>query len=308
MGQGAGSRGCLDSSVTKLLQNDRVSYLYYIISNSGSTMGKLKERLYEIIFEADTREGKTFDILLITVIVISIIAVILDSVPEINASMHDTFMTIEWVITIFFTIEYLLRVFITRKPLNYIFSFYGIIDLLATLPTYIGLIASGGSSLLIIRALRLLRIFRVLKLSRYTVAGTIIGRSLSASKAKIGVFLVAVSTIIIIIGTLMYLIEGAENGFTSIPRGIYWTVVTITTVGYGDIAPVTGLGQFIASLTMLTGYAIIAVPTGIVSAEMNYQQKLIRKGEITSKTCPECHAEGHDENASYCKFCGAKLD
>ncbi len=271
-------------------------------------MGKLKERLYEIIFEADTREGKTFDILLITVIVISIIAVILDSVPEINASMHDTFMTIEWVITIFFTIEYLLRVFITRKPLNYIFSFYGIIDLLATLPTYIGLIASGGSSLLIIRALRLLRIFRVLKLSRYTIAGTIIGRSLSASKAKIGVFLAAVTTIIIIIGTLMYLIEGAENGFTSIPRGIYWTVVTITTVGYGDIAPVTGLGQFIASLTMLTGYAIIAVPTGIVSAEMNYQQKLIRKGEITSKTCPECHAEGHDENSSYCKFCGTKLD
>ena len=271
-------------------------------------MGKIKERLYEIIFEADTRESKTFDILLITVIVISIIAVILDSVPDINASMHDTFMNIEWVITIFFTIEYLLRIFIVRKPLKYIFSFYGIIDLLATLPTYIGLIASGGSILLIIRALRLLRIFRVFKLSRYTIAGSIISRSLSASKAKIGVFLVAVTTIIIIIGTLMYLVEGSENGFTSIPRGIYWTVVTITTVGYGDIAPVTGLGQFIASLTMLTGYAIIAVPTGIVSAEMNYQQKLMRKGEIADQTCPDCLAEGHDENASYCKFCGAKLD
>jgi len=271
-------------------------------------MGKVKERLYEIIFGADTREGKTFDILLITVIVISIIAVILDSVPEINASMHDTFMTIEWVITVFFTIEYLLRIFIVRKPFRYIFSFYGIIDLLATLPTYIGLIASGGSSLLIIRALRLLRIFRVFKLSRYTVAGSIISRSLAASKAKIGVFLVAVSTIIIIIGTLMYLIEGSENGFTSIPRGIYWTVVTITTVGYGDIAPVTGLGQFIASLTMLTGYAIIAVPTGIVSAEMNYQQRLMRKGETDTRTCSECLSKGHEENASYCKFCGARLN
>jgi voltage-gated potassium channel len=271
-------------------------------------MGKIKERLYEIIFEADTREGKTFDVLLITVIVISIIAVILDSVPEINASMHDTFMTIEWIITIFFTIEYLLRVFIVRKPFNYIFSFYGIIDLLATLPTYIGLIASGGSSLLIIRALRLLRIFRVFKLSRYTVAGSIISRSLSASRAKIGVFLVAVTTVIIIIGTMMYLIEGSENGFTSIPRGIYWTVVTITTVGYGDIAPATGLGQFLASLTMLTGYAIIAVPTGIVSAEMNYQQRLIRKDKTTTQTCPECLAEGHDEDASYCKFCGTKLN
>ncbi len=271
-------------------------------------MGKIKERLYEIIFEADTREGKTFDVLLITTIVISIIAVILDSVPEINASMHNTFMTIEWVITIFFTIEYLLRILIVRKPLKYIFSFYGIIDLLATLPTYLGLIFSGGASLLVIRALRLLRIFRVLKLSRYTVAGTIINKSLSASKAKIGVFFVAVTTVVIIIGTMMYLIEGSENGFTSIPRGIYWTIVTITTVGYGDIAPATGLGQFIASLTMLTGYAIIAVPTGIVSAEINYQQKLIRSGKSSTQTCPECLAEGHDEDASYCKHCGTRLN
>ncbi|MDT8402218.1 MAG: ion transporter [Bacteroidales bacterium] len=271
-------------------------------------MGKTKEKLYEIIFEADTQAGKAFDVVLITVIVISIIAVILDSVPEINTSMHDTLMTIEWTITIFFTIEYFLRVLIVKKPLRYIFSFYGIIDLLATLPTYIGLIASGGSSLLIIRALRLLRIFRVFKLSRYTLAGSIISKSLSASRAKIGVFLVAVTTVIIIIGTMMYLIEGSENGFTSIPRGIYWTIVTITTVGYGDIAPATALGQFLASLTMLTGYAIIAVPTGIVSAEMNHQQKLLRKSTGKPRTCPACLAEDHDDDASYCKHCGTKLN
>ena len=271
-------------------------------------MGKIKERLYEIIFKADTKEGKTFDVLLITVIIISVITVILDSVPEINATCHMTFMTIEWIITIFFTLEYILRVSIVRNSFKYIFSFYGIIDLLATLPTYIGLIATGGSSLLIIRALRLLRIFRVFKLSRYTVAGSIISKSLVASKAKIGVFLVAVTTVIIIIGTMMYLIEGSANGFTSIPKGIYWTIVTITTVGYGDIAPATGLGQFIASLTMLTGYAIIAVPTGIVSAEINYQQKLIRKGNSSAKTCPECLAEGHDEDASHCKYCGTSLN
>jgi len=271
-------------------------------------MGKTKEKLYEIIFKADTRAGKAFDVFLIMVIVISIIAVILDSVPGINDSMHDTFMTIEWLITIFFTIEYILRVLIVKKPFRYIFSFYGIIDLLATLPTYIGLIASGGSSLLIIRALRLLRVFRVFKLSRYTVAGSIISKSLSASRAKIGVFLVAVTTVIIIIGTMMYLIEGSENGFTSIPRGIYWTIVTITTVGYGDIAPATALGQFLASLTMLTGYAIIAVPTGIVSAEINYQQKLLRKSTVNTQTCPACLAEGHDDDASYCKHCGTKLN
>lgn len=271
-------------------------------------MGKTKEKLYEIIFKADTRAGKTFDVVLIVLIVISIIAVILDSVPSLYASMHDTFKTIEWIITIIFTIEYILRIIVSRNTYRYVLSFYGIIDLLATLPTYIGLIVSGGSSLLIIRALRLLRIFRVLKLSRYTVAGSIIGTALRASKAKIGVFLAAVTTVIIIIGTLMYLIEGSDNGFTSIPRAIYWTIVTITTVGYGDIAPVTALGQFLASLTMLTGYSIIAVPTGIVSAEMNYQQKLLRKSSPGSLTCPACHADDHDDNASYCKHCGTKLN
>lgn len=271
-------------------------------------MGKTKERLFEIIFKADTKEGKAFDVVLITLIVISIVTVILDSVPGISTSMHDAFKIIEWIITIFFTIEYILRIIVVRNSFKYVSSFYGIIDLLATLPTYIGLIVSGGSSLLIIRALRLLRIFRVFKLSRYTVAGSVIGGALRASKAKIAVFLVAVTTVIIIIGTLMYLVEGSENGFTSIPRSIYWTIVTITTVGYGDIAPATALGQFLASLTMLTGYSIIAVPTGIVSAEMNYQQRLFHMGESGSRTCPKCNAAGHDADASYCKICGTKLD
>jgi len=271
-------------------------------------MGKIKERLHEIIFKSDTKEGKAFDVLLIIVIAISIIAVMLDSIPGINSTWHNTFINIEWIITIFFTLEYLLRIYISRRPFKYIFSFYGIIDLFATLPTYLGLILTGGASLLVIRALRLLRIFRVFKLSRYTHAGNIINRSLSASKAKIGVFLFAVFTVIIIIGTLMYLVEGAENGFTSIPRGIYWTIVTITTVGYGDIAPLTTLGQFIASLTMLTGYAIIAVPTGIVSAEFTHQQKLMRTAPPVSRTCPGCGAKEHDEDAVYCKHCGTRLN
>lgn len=271
-------------------------------------MGKIKERLFEIIFKSNTKEGKIFDVILIIVITVSVIAVILDSIPDINSNWHNTFINIEWVITIFFTLEYLLRIYIARKPYKYIFSFYGIIDLLATLPTYLGLILTGGASLLVIRALRLLRIFRVFKLSRYTSAGNIINKSLSASKAKIGVFLFAVLTVVIIIGTMMYLVEGAENGFTSIPTGIYWTIVTITTVGYGDIAPMTTLGQFIASLTMLTGYAIIAVPTGIVSAEFTHQQKLMRTAAAGSRTCPDCMAKEHDEDAVYCKHCGAKLD
>lgn len=270
-------------------------------------MGKTKHKLYVIIFESDTKEGKVFDVLLINAIILSIITVVLDSVPGFNAAMNNIFLISEWVFTILFTLEYVLRIIITGKPLKYIFSFYGLVDLLAILPTYLGLIISGGSSLLVIRALRILRVFRVLKLSRYTTAGRIISRSLRASKAKIGVFLVAVFTIILVIGTLMYLIEGPENGYSSIPSGVYWTIVTITTVGYGDIAPVTAIGQFIASLTMLTGYAIIAVPTGIVSAELSHQQRVI-SGTPKSRTCPHCHAEGHDEDAVYCNKCGDRLD
>lgn len=267
-----------------------------------------KSKLHNIIFETDTRAGKAFDVMLIITILLSIVIVIIDSVPGLAPGIHKLFIITEWIITFIFTIEYILRIVITRKPLRYIFSFYGIIDLLATIPTYLGVFFSGGASLIVIRALRLLRIFRVLKLSRYTTAGFVLRKSLSASKAKIGVFLVAVFTIVIVIGTIMYLVEGEASGFTSIPRGIYWTIVTITTVGYGDIAPVTSLGQFIASLTMLTGYAIIAVPTGIVTAEISQQNRLIREVKSDTRTCSDCLSDDHDHDANFCKYCGAELD
>ena len=267
----------------------------------------IKNRLHDLIFGTHTRSGKIFDIMLIITIFISIVVVILDSVPEFRASSHDLFYDIEWVITIIFSAEYILRIWVSRKPLKYVFSFYGIIDLLATIPSYLGIIFTGGSSLIILRSLRLLRIFRVFKLSRYTSAGFILRRSLNASKAKIGVFLTVVFTVVIVIGTIMYLVEGEQSGFTSIPKGIYWTIVTITTVGYGDIAPVTGFGQFIASLTMLTGYAIIAVPTGIVTAEITQQNRLFKEQGHKIRTCPGCSHDSHDDDADYCKHCGAKL-
>lgn len=267
----------------------------------------LKSRIHDIIFDSNTRAGKLFDLVLIFVILISITVVIFDSVPGLSDYTHSILYNIEWVITIVFTIEYFLRIISVKRPFSYIFSFYGIIDLLATLPSYMALFITGGSSLLVFRALRLIRIFRILKLTRYTSAGFVLRRSLVASKAKIGVFLVAVAVVVLVIGTIMYLVEGDKGGFTSIPRGIYWTIVTITTVGYGDIAPVTGLGQFIASLTMLTGYAIIAVPTGIVTAEITQQNRLINKGKTRTITCNDCHCDDHDQNAEYCKKCGAKL-
>ncbi len=268
---------------------------------------KFKNRLQSIIFETDSRSGKLFDIFLIIAIIVSVVVVILDSVPELSKNNHQIFVIIEWVITFIFTLEYILRVIITKKPIKYVFSFYGIIDLLATIPSYLGILFTGGSSLLVFRSLRLLRIFRVFKLSRYTSAGVVLRKSLNASKAKIGVFLTAVFTVVIIIGTIMYLVEGEASGFTSIPKGIYWTIVTITTVGYGDIAPITGFGQFIASLTMLTGYAIIAVPTGIVTAEISQQNRLMKINAKNTKTCNDCLTDDHDDEARYCKHCGAEL-
>lgn len=269
---------------------------------------KFKKSLQSIIFETDTKGGKLFDVVLIITIIVSIAVVILDSVPDLSDISHRILKNIEWIITITFTIEYLIRVSIAREPLKYIFSFYGLIDLLATIPTYLGIFFTGGSSLLVVRSLRLLRVFRVLKLSRYTSAGDVLSKSLSASKDKIGVFLMAVFTVVIVIGTIMYLVEGEANGFTSIPKGIYWTIVTITTVGYGDIAPATGFGQFIASLTMLTGYAIIAVPTGIVTAEISQQNRLARNSKTGNTTCKECLTEDHDDDAGFCKHCGAEMD
>jgi voltage-gated potassium channel len=265
-------------------------------------MEKFKRRLYTIIFEADTWKGKLFDLTMIFVILLSILFVILESVEPINSRYHSALKVAEWVITVLFTLEYGLRIWVLEKPWKYVFSFYGLIDLMAVLPSYLGLIFVGGQSLMVIRALRLLRIFRILKLSRYTAAGRTLGKAMWASREKILVFLFFVATIVVIFGTIMYLVEGPENGFMSIPTGIYWAVVTLTTVGYGDISPVTPLGQFLASIIMVMGYAIIAVPTGIVTAEM-----LRKPASVNTQVCQYCLFDRHDDDARFCKKCGSPL-
>lgn len=267
-------------------------------------MTVLKNKLYEVIFEADTKTGRVFDLSLLIVIILSILFVMLESVPSIEKEYHDQLKLAEWIVTIIFSIEYILRIWIVRYAKTYIFSFYGIIDLLSVLPTYIALIFAGTQGLMVIRALRLLRIFRILKLNRYLKESAIIVRALRESRIKISVFLFGVITLVIIIGTVMYLVEGAENGFTSIPRGVYWAIVTLTTVGYGDISPVTSLGQFLAGMVMIIGYAIIAVPTGIVTAEFARQHTKTKSTQV----CPECLSEDHDENAIFCKHCACKLN
>ena len=265
----------------------------------------IKERLYEIVFEADTKAGKYFDIILVILILISIICVCLESIPSIHNSYNSILKITEWTITLLFTIEYFLRIIIIRSPVKYIKSFFGIIDLLSVLPTYIGLFIAGAHGLIVIRALRLLRIFRILKLTRYLNESRILLKALKSSRVKIGVFLFAVLTLVIIIGTVMYLIEGEKNGFTSIPKSIYWAIVTLTTVGYGDLTPQTSLGQFISGLVMILGYGIIAVPTGIVSVEISNAYK---KDKISTQVCPSCLKEGHESDALYCKYCGSKIN
>ncbi len=264
---------------------------------------KFKDRLYEIVFEADTVSGKLFDVLLLVSIVLSVLVVMLESVVEIGRDYSTLFFVAEWVITVLFSIEYVVRIYIVNKPRAYIFSFYGMVDLLSILPTYLGLFVGGAQGLLAIRALRLLRVFRILKLTHYIKEGHLIMSALRASTTKIFVFLFAVVTMVIVMGSLMYLIEGAANGFTSIPKSVYWAIVTLTTVGYGDIAPQTTFGQFVASVVMVMGYAIIAVPTGSVTVEL----ASVSKG-VTTQVCPECWSEGHDKDADYCKFCGEKLN
>lgn len=265
-----------------------------------------RRRLYDIIFKADTTAGKGFDIVLLLLIFLSVIAVMLETVEELDRRYHTLFLTIEWVVTVLFTLEYFLRIYCVQKPRYYIFSFYGLIDLLALLPTYISLVFVGSHYLLTIRALRLLRIFRVFKLARYLVEGRVLMQALRASRPKIIVFLTTVFAIVIFIGSLMYLIEGdADSGFTSIPRAVYWAIVTITTVGYGDIIPTTPLGQFLAAALMILGYAIIAVPTGIVSAELVEAKR--HKNIPGVIECGVCGKEGHDIDAQFCKYCGANL-
>ena len=262
-----------------------------------------RERWYEIIFEADTWEGRLFNVIQLVCILASVGIIILESVPGIRNEYGTILRALEWFFTIIFTAEYLARLWTVHRKKKYIFSFFGIIDLLSILPSYLALFISGTQSLMVIRSLRLLRIFRIFKLSRYVGEGQNLARALKASQHKITVFLVVVMTSVVISGTIMYLIEGPEHGFTSIPKSIYWAIVTMTTVGYGDIAPQTPFGQTVASIIMIMGYGIIAVPTGIVSAEMITQKKT-----ITTQVCPNCFREGHDVDALYCKFCGNILN
>ncbi|OYT16132.1 MAG: ion transporter [Bacteroidetes bacterium 4572_77] len=268
---------------------------------------KLKHQLHVIISEADTPLGKAFDVLLLISILISVFVVMLDSVPSIHEKLATPFLYLEWMFTIFFTLEYFLRIYITCKPFkNYIFTFYGIIDLLAIIPTYLSLILMGSQFMMVIRIFRLFRVFRILKLGRYVGASQVLRDSFLNSRHKIAVFLEIVVTIVVIMGSIMYLIEGPENGFTSIPRGIYWAIVTLTTVGYGDIAPATVAGQFIASTIMIMGYAIIAVPTGIMTSELHKADKK-RNLQLNTQICENCQCNDHDDDALYCKKCGYSL-
>ena len=262
-----------------------------------------KDHYREIIFESDTPAGKAFDVILLIIILLSVFLVILESIPSLQKNYGEKLRVAEWAITIIFTLEYIFRFIIAHKTFRYITSFYGIIDLLAVIPTYLSLFFVGAQGLIVIRGLRLLRVFRILKLTRYTNEGTIILKALKASRIKISVFLFAIMMIILIIGTLMYLVEGEESGFTSIPASIYWAIVTLTTVGYGDITPMTSLGKIISGIVMIMGYAIIAVPTGIVTAELA-SAKRIRDSQ---RVCNNCQNEDNDEDANYCKSCGYKL-
>lgn len=262
-------------------------------------------KLYKIIYEADTPLGKLFDIVLLGLIVFSIILVMLESVSSYYIKYHEQFYIAEWVITIFFSIEYLLRIITIDKPRRYIFSFYGIVDLLSTIPSYVIFFVGGSNMFLAVRALRLLRVFRILKITRYIGESQKLTNALKNSRAKISIFLFAVLIVCIITGTLMYLVEGPDNGFTNIPISIYWCIVTLTTVGFGDIHPLTPLGRFIASFIMIIGYGVIAVPTGIVGAEISKDMnKPIDQDLIT---CGSCGEKEHKKSSEFCHKCGNKL-
>lgn len=265
----------------------------------------LKKKLYEIIFEAETKAGKTFDITLVILILISIATIVLESVKSLRSEFGAVFFWIEIIITAFFTIEYILRILIVDKPLNYIKSFYGIVDLVSILPTYLTLFIPGITVFMSIRAIRLIRIFRILKLAEYLTAASTLSKALKESQKKIFIFVFTILILSVIFGSTMYIVEGEENGFTDIPTSIYWTIVTLTTVGYGDISPVTALGKFIATILMIMGLGIIAVPTGIVSAELVRASNNKEKSETQS--CPDCLFEGHDSDAAFCKICGTQL-
>jgi len=273
--------------------------------SAANGLTSLRERLHDIIFESNTAAGRIFDKVLMVCIIASVCAVMLDSVTSISEKYGRLFYVLEWVFTIVFTIEYILRLLTAKWPLRYATSFFGVVDFLTVIPTYLDLLFPGTRFLLVIRILRVLRIFRILKLTRYVGEGDQIIAALKASLQKITVFLFAILVIVVVLGSMMYLVEGAKNGFTSIPRSIYWAIVTITTVGYGDISPQTPLGQAISVVIMVVGYSIIAVPTGIVGVE--FTRAFSKRAEEAVQACAGCGKEGHDEDASFCKHCGKHL-
>ena len=266
--------------------------------------GQLRLVLHEIIFEAETPAGRAFDIVLLWCIGISVTVVMLNSVESLHSRYGRIFSAIEWFFTLLFSLEYILRLVSVRRPWRYAASFFGLVDLMALLPTYLSLFFPGSQYLLSIRVLRLIRVFRIFKLASYVSEATLIWNALRASSAKITVFLLTVLTLVVIIGSVMYMVEGPDNGFSDIPTCIYWAIVTLTTVGYGDISPHTPLGKAFASLVMILGYAIIAVPTGIVSVAISDS---VKNRPVSTNSCPSCSAEGHDADATNCKYCGSAL-
>jgi voltage-gated potassium channel len=271
---------------------------------------ELREGLYTIIFGTETTAGKTFDISLLWLIVLSTVAVMLESITEIRDNYGTWLMWAEYLFTFIFTVEYLLRLWTARKPWGYVLSFYGIVDLLSILPTYLALVISSSQYLMVIRIFRLMRVFRVLKVARFMNEADVLWNSLKASRAKIGIFLFAVLNVAVIMGTIMYIVEGGENGYTSIPRSIYWAIVTMTTVGFGDIHPHTDLGQFFAVVLMILGYGIIAVPTGIVGVEMikgSDKRPSDATPVLIDKHCINCGRTGHLDGSKFCMQCGAEI-
>jgi voltage-gated potassium channel len=275
-------------------------------SSDERPLSPWRARLHEVIFESETAAGRTFDILLLIAIGLSVVAVTLESVQSIAEVYAPTLRIIEWFFTALFTVEYVLRLLCVRRPMRYALSFYGMVDLLAIVPTFLGLIIPGAQSLMAVRVLRLVRIFRIFKLAPYVGESRLLLTALKAARPKISVFLLFVATSVCTMGALMYVVEGPEHGFTNIPTAIYWAIVTLTTVGYGDIAPGTPLGKVIASGIMIMGYGVLAVPTGIVTTEIAFASRSANR-PVSNQACPACGREGHDIDAGHCKYCGAKL-
>jgi voltage-gated potassium channel len=266
----------------------------------------LRHTLYQVIYQAHTPAGKGFDIALIISILASVLTIVLESVAEFSQQYGELLVKIDWIFTILFTIEYCLRIFCIHRPIKYIFSFYGLIDLMSIVPSYISLFIPGSHCLQVIRILRVLRVFRVLKLVQYVNQSNLLLNALLASRQKIAIFLFTISTLLVIFGSTMYLIEGPEHGFTNIPVSIYWAVVTLTTVGFGDITPKTDLGRAISAVVMIIGYAIIAVPTGIITTELSQELKK-QQTRLDRRLCPKCRKPGHEIDANYCRICGTEL-